>query len=275
MKFVHIQHNGSVSCGIVGERGVLPLEASLEDVISGAYAVSEEQLATEQGWIAEEQVVFEPCVPRGSKIVCVGLNYRNHAKEAGLPVPEYPILFNKFSNGLVGHQGSVTLPAEAQNCDYEAELGVVIGKKAKNVGKEEALEYVFGYCNVNDLSARDLQNRTSQWMLGKVLDGFCPVGPYLVTADEVGDPNELDIKLFLNGEQRQSSNTRDMIFTVPEVISYISTFMTLEPGDIILTGTPEGVIAGYPQDQRTWLKPGDVMTVEIEKLGSLTNVLKG
>ena len=143
------------------------------------------------------------------------------------------------------------------------------------MSREDALERVFGYCCVNDLSARDLQNRTSQWLLGKSLDGFAPMGPYLVTADEVGDPNSLGIRLYLNGEIRQNSNTRDMIFPVDEIISYVSRYMTLEPGDVILTGTPEGVIFGYPDDKKVWLKPGDTVTVEIDRLGALTNRLKG
>ena len=147
----------------------------------------------------------------------------------------------------------------------------MIGKEAKYVSKEDALGYVFGYSNVNDLSARDLQLRTHQWLLGKSCDDFSPLGPYLVTADEVGNPNDLSIKTTVNGEVRQSSNTSDMIFHCDEIVSYISQHMTLVPGDIILTGTPEGVVLGLPEDQQVYLKPGDVVTIEIEKLGALTN----
>lgn len=217
---------------------------------------------------------YAPCIPLDRKIICVGLNYRKHAEEAGLPVPSYPILFNKYANFLTGHRKKVSLPEVALQVDYEAELGIVIGKKAKNV--HEALDYVFGYCSINDMSARDLQMRTSQWLLGKSLDGFCPAGPELVTADEVGNPNELGIRCYVNGELRQNSNTRDMIFYVDEIVSYIdiSQYISLEPGDLILTGTPEGVIFGYPDADKIWLKSGDTVTVQIDKLGRLTNMLE-
>ncbi len=148
------------------------------------------------------------------------------------------------------------------------------GKTAKNVEQQDALDYVLGYCNADDISARDLQNRTSQWILGKSCDGFCPIGPYLVTADEVGDPNKLSIRCEVNGEERQNSNTADMIFSCKEIISYISKYFTLNPGDIILTGTPQGVICGYPLDRRIYLKSGDIISLEIEKLGKLTNLLQ-
>jgi 2-keto-4-pentenoate hydratase/2-oxohepta-3-ene-1,7-dioic acid hydratase in catechol pathway len=165
----------------------------------------------------------------------------------------------------------VTLPKTSAEVDYEAELAIVIGKRAKDVSEEEALDYVFGYSCANDLSARDLQLRTSQWLLGKTCDGFCPLGPYLVTADEVGDPNRLYIRTTVNGHVRQQSNTADMIFSCRQIVSYISRHMTLLPGDVILTGTPEGVVLGYPKEKRVYLQPGDVVGVEIERLGVLTN----
>jgi len=155
--------------------------------------------------------------------------------------------------------------------DYEAELAIIIGKESKNIDEEHALDAVFGYAIVNDVSARDLQNRTTQWMLGKACDDFAPMGPYIVTAEEISDPNALDIKLTLNGEVRQHSNTSDMIFNCKKIISYISSFITLKPGDLIFTGTPEGVIVGLPEKERVWIKPGDVVSVEIENLGKLTN----
>jgi len=220
---------------------------------------------------SESDIDFGPCVPNPGKIICVGLNYRKHAEETNAPIPQYPILFNKFNNTLNGHGHDVPLPKVSKQVDYEAELVIVIGKTAKYVDKANALDYVFGYCAVNDVSARDLQMRTPQWLLGKSCDGFSPLGPYLVTADEVGNPNSLEIKLTVNGEVRQHSNTSDMIFYVDEIVSYISQHMSLYPGDIILTGTPEGVVLGYPEDRQVWLKHGDVVTVEIEKLGALTN----
>jgi 2-keto-4-pentenoate hydratase/2-oxohepta-3-ene-1,7-dioic acid hydratase in catechol pathway len=224
--------------------------------------------------LAEEEITFGPCLLKPSKIICVGLNYRKHAEESNMPIPEYPILFNKFPNTIAAHGEVVPLPFNSKEVDYEAELGIVIGKRAKRVSTEEALEYVSGYCNVNDLSARDLQFRTQQWLLGKSLDGFSPVGPYLVTSDEVGDPNDLSIRCIVNGEVRQDSNTKDMIFNCAELVSYISEHMTLEPGDLILTGTPAGVVFGYPKEKQVWLHDGDEVTIEIEKLGQLTNRMK-
>lgn len=220
---------------------------------------------------AEDELTFGPCVTRPNKIICVGLNYRKHAEETNAPIPQYPILFNKFNNTLTGHGHDVALPRVSGEVDYEAELVIVIGKTAKYVEKANALNHVFGYCNVNDLSARDLQLRTPQWLLGKSCDGFSPLGPYLVTSDEVGNPNALGIRCIVNGEVKQNSNTSDMIFHCDEIVSYISQHMTLVPGDIILTGTPEGVVLGLPKEERVWLKDGDVVTIEIDKLGSLTN----
>lgn len=221
--------------------------------------------------ISEEELSFGPCVPAPQKIICVGLNYRRHAEETNSPIPEYPILFNKFNNSLTGHQASVAVPGVTAKLDYEAELAIVIGRRAKNISRDEALDYVFGYTAVNDLSARDLQLRTQQWLLGKSCDGFCPIGPYLVTADEIGDPNRLAIQSIVNGEIRQDSNTSDMIFACDEIVSYISRHMTLEPGDVILTGTPEGVVLGLPAERQVYLKPGDEVSICIEKIGTLTN----
>jgi len=219
----------------------------------------------------ESTITYGPCVTAPNKIICVGLNYKKHAEETNAPIPAYPILFNKFNNTLTSHQAEIAVPNVTKELDYEAELVIVIGKNTKNVSREEALDHVFGYCAVNDLSARDLQMRTQQWLLGKTCDDFSPLGPYLVSADEVGDPNQLNIRAIVNGEVRQNSNTSDMIFPCDEIVSYISKHMTLVPGDIILTGTPEGVVLGLPPEQRVYLQPGDVVTIEIEKLGSLTN----
>ncbi|MFF2091747.1 fumarylacetoacetate hydrolase family protein [Paenibacillus sp. NPDC058174] len=219
----------------------------------------------------EPDLTLGPCVPNPGKIICIGLNYRKHAEETNLPLPAYPILFNKFANALAAHGEDVPLPRSSDKIDYEAELAIVIGKTAKYVSKEEALDYVFGYCAANDLSARDLQSRTSQWLAGKSCDKFAPLGPYLVTKDEIGNPNDLAISCKVNGELRQNSNTSDMIYNCEEIISYISQCMTLEPGDVILTGTPEGVVQGFPPEKQVYLKHGDVVTIEIQRLGALTN----
>ncbi|WP_274655084.1 fumarylacetoacetate hydrolase family protein [Paenibacillus humicola] len=291
MKLLTFIKEGRQALGVKTEAGVIDIERALAshpaqqevatdvmDVIRGgepavaaleAYAAS---LPEKGAFLLDENALeWGPCVTRPNKIICVGLNYRKHAEETNAPIPQYPILFNKFNNTLTGHKQNVAVPKVTDELDYEAELVIVIGKRAKNVSKEQALDYVFGYCAVNDLSARDLQTRTHQWLLGKTCDDFSPLGPYLVPAAEVGNPNELVIKAIVNGEVRQNSNTSDMIFYCDEIVSYISQHMTLEPGDIILTGTPEGVVLGLPKEQRVYLKPGDEVTIEIEKLGSLTN----
>lgn len=295
MKLLTFRADEGLKLGVVTDQGVLDVakasaELSATDVPSTVEQVLDQGDAglqalvelTTQAVAAGNAALFHnevelkigPCVSNPGKIICVGLNYRKHAEESKMPVPEYPILFNKFSNSIAGDHDVVSLPKASEQVDYEAELTIVIGKTAKNVAKEKALDYVFGYCNGNDLSARDLQFRTNQWLLGKALDGFAPVGPYLVTTDEVGHPNELGIRSYVNGEIRQNSNTADMVFHCDEIVSYVSQFMTLEPGDIIMTGTPEGVIMGYPQEQQVWLQDGDEVVIEIEKLGRLTNTMR-
>lgn len=222
--------------------------------------------------VQERELLLGPCVTNPGKIVCVGLNYRKHAIESNAPIPQFPILFNKFNNTLAAHGDDIPLHGDVTSeVDYEVELAIVIGAKARSVGRDVALDYVYGYCCANDLSARDLQMRTTQWLTGKSLDGFCPLGPYLVTADEIPDPNALEMRLTVNGEARQHSNTADMIFDCKDIVSYVSRHMTLEPGDVILTGTPEGVVLGLPPERRVYLKDGDVVTIEIDKLGTLTN----
>jgi len=214
-------------------------------------------------------LTIAPCTPAPSKIICIGLNYRKHAAESSMAVPAVPVVFTKYNNTLVDYGNDVPLGKVGEQFDYEVELGVVIGKKCKDVPKATALDYVLGYCVTNDMSCRDIQFRTSQWLMGKSLDYFLPLGKYIVTSDEIPDVQQLELSCMLNGEQRQHSSTSDMIFTVAEIIEDLSKHMTLEPGDLILTGTPEGVIFGMAE--KNWLKPGDIVTVEIEKLGSTTN----
>jgi 2-keto-4-pentenoate hydratase/2-oxohepta-3-ene-1,7-dioic acid hydratase in catechol pathway len=221
-------------------------------------------------WFRDESSIkLGPCVPSPGKIICVGLNYLRHAQESGMAPPSTPVLFSKFSNSVAAPGGDIPLPSHAEAFDYEAELVVVIGKRAKNVSEGEALGHVLGYCNGNDISERNLQMLTGQWLLGKTLDKFMPLGPYTVTTDEAGNPNDMSVRLWFNGELRQHSNTSDLIFSVSEVISYASRYMTLEPGDVISTGTPEGVILGM--DEKVWMKPGDETIVEVGKLGHLSN----
>ncbi len=223
-----------------------------------------------KGLVEESKIEFGPCVTNPEKIICVGLNYAKHARETNNPIPKLPILFNKYNNTLNHHQGTIRVSSiPGQQFDYESELVIVMGRRAANVSEAEAPSYVFGYCNGNDFSVRDLQMRSSQWMIGKTCDGCAPIGPYLVTADLVPNPNNLKIEGTVNGEVRQSSNTNDMVFNCAQIVSYTSKLMTLEPGDIIFTGTPEGVIVGYPKEKQVWLKPGDKLTTTIEKLGEL------
>jgi 2-keto-4-pentenoate hydratase/2-oxohepta-3-ene-1,7-dioic acid hydratase in catechol pathway len=292
MKLLTFNGPDGLRLGIRGDQGVIDVAeasaalsvaapSSLAEVIAGGDAALAELRVLEDSvsgsasgsaWLLDEMGLRHgPAVANPGKIICVGLNYRRHAQESGLPVPETPVLFSKFGNTICGSGADVPLPDVASEFDYEVELGFVIGKSARNVSQEEALGHVLGYCTANDISVRDLQNRTSQWLLGKTLDNFLPIGPYLVTADEVGDPQALRIRTWVNGDVRQDSNTGDMIFSVAEIISYISRYFTLEPGDVVVTGTPEGVAMG--RADKPWLKPGDEVVVEVERLGQCRNTM--
>jgi 2,4-didehydro-3-deoxy-L-rhamnonate hydrolase len=207
-------------------------------------------------------------IPRPGKIVCVGLNYKDHAEEQGAELPAAPLLFAKFTTSLIGPGDPIVIPSIVTKCDYEAELGVVLGSTVRNVSQENALEAVAGYVVANDVSARDLQFADGQWTRGKSPDTFCPVGP-LVPASEVADPHVLGIRAILNGETVQDSTTANLIFGIDEVISYVSRTSTLEVGDLILTGTPAGV--GVFRDPQRLLRHGDEITIEIEGIGTLTN----
>ena len=276
----------SVQLGIKTERGILDVAKAV--AASGAncpatpdavYAQGLEALpaladlagkADDEGlYLDEADLTYAPVVPNPGKILCVGLNYRKHAAESGMDAPEYPVLFSKFSNAIAAPNEDIPLQADWRAVDYESELGAVMGRTARSVTADEALDYVLGYCNMNDLSERDLQMRSGQWLLGKTIDKFLPLGPYVVTADDIPDPQNLFIKGWMNGELRQDSSTADMIFTVAEIIAYASQVMTLNPGDVISTGTPEGVILGMKR--RQWMKPGDEYAVEVEGLGRLVN----
>lgn len=206
---------------------------------------------------------------RPPKIICIGLNYRDHAIESKLEIPTTPVVFSKYASCTIGTGDAIVLPKNSVKPDYEAEMAVVIGKNARHVAAEDWKEYVFGYMNMNDVSARDFQMATSQWMIGKTFDTFAPMGPYLVTADEVADPHNLNISLSVNDEVLQNSNTRELIFRIPELIAYLSSVFTLEPGDVISTGTPSGV--GFSFKPPKWLKDGDQVVVKVEGLGELSN----
>jgi 2-keto-4-pentenoate hydratase/2-oxohepta-3-ene-1,7-dioic acid hydratase in catechol pathway len=216
-----------------------------------------------------DDAILTAAVPRPGKLLCIGLNYRDHAIESNLPIPESPIMFSKFSTSIVGPEEAVTIPRRSEQVDYEAELAVVIGRVARQVPKAKAYDYVFGYCCLNDVSARDFQFADKQWVRGKSCDTFAPIGPYVATVDEIPNPQNLSIKLRLNGETMQDSRTDQLIFGVPELIAFITESITLEPGDVIATGTPHGV--GFARKPPVFLKPGDRMEVEIEGLGVLAN----
>ncbi len=211
-------------------------------------------------------------VARPGKIVCVGLNYRDHALEAGLSIPEVPVLFPKFANSVIGPGEPILIPPETTEPDFEAELAVVIGRTARRVLAADALGHVGGYTCANDVSARDLQSRTSQWMLGKAIDTFLPCGPVLVTPEDIPEPQSLAIRCELNGVEVQSSSTDQMIFGVAELIAFVTRTLTLEPGDVIVTGTPPGV--GFTRTPPLRLADGDEVTVEIERIGRLTNPVR-
>jgi 2-keto-4-pentenoate hydratase/2-oxohepta-3-ene-1,7-dioic acid hydratase in catechol pathway len=226
--------------------------------------------AKEKGWLVRSQDAywFAP-VPRPGKLICIGLNYRDHAAESKMPIPERPVIFSKFATCVIGPGEPVILPATSRQVDYEAELAVVIGRRAKDVSASRALDYVLGYTAFNDVSARDFQFADGQWQRGKSCDTFAPMGQTIVTTDIISDPHKLSIRLILNGKTMQDSNTDQLIFGVPELIEFISQSITLEPGDVIATGTPSGV--GFARNPPVFLQPGDVMEVNIEGVGGLDN----
>jgi len=287
MTFCTLRRDGRYALGIRTSKGVLDAEmaakllgmsapSTIDDVLHGSDPRSLRSLvdaavtggAAKAAFIEESNAPFGPAVTNPEKIICLGYNYKRHVAEMHIPTPTSPVLFNKFNNALNYHNGVINLPQKvAKKFDYEVELVIVIGRTAREVSEADALSYVFGYTTGNDFSARDLQFKTSQLMVGKTSDGFAPLGPWLVTADQIPDPQNLKLECKVNGEMRQSSNTSDMIFGCRTIISYISQVWTLKPGDIIFTGTPEGVILGYPPEKQVWLKPGDQVTTWIEKLG--------
>ena len=224
----------------------------------------------------KDTVTFLAPIVNPSKVIGIGMNYGEHLREQSAKTPRYPVLFPKFPSSIIGPDDAIAWdPALTQQVDYEGELCIVIGKRAKRVSEVEALEFVFGYCNLNDVSARDLQHDElggRQWTRGKSLDTFCPIGPYIVSKDEIADVQNLAIRTWVNGELRQDSNTGNMISSVAQLVSFISQGITLLPGDIIASGTPSGV--GHYRKPPSYLKPGDVVEVEVEGLGRLSNLVK-
>lgn len=212
-------------------------------------------------------------IPRPPKLICVGLNYRDHAEESKMPIPTVPTIFCKFQTAIVGPGANIVLPRASAKPDYEAEFAFVIGKGGRHVAADAWRDHIFGYTILNDVSARDFQMATTQWLMGKTFDTFAPMGPYLTSADEIADPHQLDISLTLNGQAMQSSNTSNLIFRVPELVAFLSSVFTLEPGDVVSTGTPGGV--GFARKPPVYLKPGDEVVIRIEGLGELRNPVTG
>jgi acylpyruvate hydrolase len=284
MRLVTFQHQGQVRLGALVGDSILDLNqanpaipADIFLLLTARTSVLEtarEVLASADAatLLPESDVTLLAPLPRPGKILCVGHNYKGHIGIGRTELPDYPNIFCKTANTITGHHHPIVVPRVTQQVDYEAELAVIIGKRGRDIPEIEAMDYVAGYSIFNDVSARDYQKRTSQWLLGKSFDTFGPLGPALVTVDEVPDPHCLDLELRVNGVPKQRANTRDLIFSVPFLVSYLSQIMTLDPGDIIATGTP----AKLPEaaDPQRFMEPGDVVEITIEKLGTLRNTVQ-
>jgi 2-keto-4-pentenoate hydratase/2-oxohepta-3-ene-1,7-dioic acid hydratase in catechol pathway len=278
MRLVTYRGDSGARAGLLTDEGVLDAAAivrldriTLRELIEGEMLrdLAERLEGSDVGPIANAELL--PPLPDPDKIICIGLNYRSHAAEAGVDPPEQPTFFAKFRNALAAPSATVRLPAASEKVDYEAEVAFVVGRRCKEVDPEDALEAIAGYTLLNDLSARDLQFATPQWMPGKVFDGSAPCGPALVTPDEAGAPDAISFALDLNGEPMQEASTADLIFSIGELLARLSRLMTLEPGDIVSTGTPAGV--GSVRKPRVWLKPGDEIVISSPTLGELRTTI--
>ena len=279
MKLVTFTQGGRTRIGAVEADEVVDFSASdgglPQDMLSflehGQAALDKARAACAagRGRMALADVTLEAPILRPPKILAVGLNYRDHIEETGRPMPEVPMIFNKQSTAVIGPGAGIHRPKDSEALDYEGEFAAVIGTRCRRVPKDKAAGVIVGYTIVNDVSVRDWQMRSATTTMGKSWDTHCPMGPYIVTADEVGDPHRLDLKTWVNGELRQNSNTKHLIFNCFDIVEHLSNAFTLEPGDIIATGTPSGVILGM--DPRVWLKPGDVVRIAIDRLGALEN----
>jgi len=278
MRFVTIHRTGYTEPGIWLDDEVIALgDAGFHDMISlitgGADSIDRVfrwmDSPPSRDRIAIADVRLAAPIPRPPKVICIGLNYRDHAEETGMAIPTVPTVFAKFPNTVIGPGHPIVLPKNSTKPDYEAELAVVIGKGGRHIPESQWLDHVFGYTVLNDVSARDFQLATSQWMIGKTFDTFCPIGPVIVTADEIEDPHALGISTTVGGELLQNSNTSNLIFKIPQLIAHLSSVFTLEPGDVIATGTPAGV--GFARTPPRFLRPGDEVTVAVEGIGALTN----
>jgi 2-keto-4-pentenoate hydratase/2-oxohepta-3-ene-1,7-dioic acid hydratase in catechol pathway len=276
MRFVTFEVEGKARPGVLGaDDSVVDLSgagfSSLLEVID-AFSNKKIQLdkikSPEPKYKLQQVNLLAP-IPRPSKLICVGLNYRDHAKESGLEIPSVPTIFNKFASCVIAPGENIVLPKLSQSPDYEGEFAFVIGRGGRHIKAESWRDHVFGYTIINDVSARDYQRATTQWLMGKTFDTFAPMGPWIVSADTIPDPHALDITTEINGEVLQHSNTRELIFRIPDLIAFLSGVFTLEPGDIVSTGTPSGV--GFARIPPRWLRPGDDVVITISEIGQLRN----
>jgi 2-keto-4-pentenoate hydratase/2-oxohepta-3-ene-1,7-dioic acid hydratase in catechol pathway len=278
VRFVNIERRGYGEPGIISGDEIIGLRACGFDSLLSVIAGGADAVDRVARWsyspphgdrVPAASLRLLAPIPRPPKVICIGLNYLDHAAESNLPVPETPTVFAKFPTAVIGPGQPIVLPKNSTKPDYEAEFAVVIGKGGRYIPEERWREHVFGYTIVNDVSARDFQMATSQWMIGKTFDTFCPMGPAVVTVDEIPDPHNLAISLSIGGETLQSSNTSNMIFKLPRIIAHLSSVFTLEPGDVIATGTPAGV--GFARKPPRWLREGDEVRVAVEGIGELVN----
>ena len=279
MRLVTFESNGQARPGLITAPGsVLDLSSLgfgslLQLIEAGPEALSKlKSLPSDVAFGAQhspDSVKLLAPIPKPRKLICVGLNYRDHAAETGAEIPKVPTIFNKFATAVIGPGDNIVLPKVSKAPDYEAEFAFVIGRGGRHIAGENWRDHVLGYTIVNDVTGRDYQRATSQWLMGKTFDTFAPMGPWIVTADEIPDPHDLDISIDVSGEILQDSNTRELIFKVPDLIAHLSSVFTLEPGDIVSTGTPAGV--GFVRKPPRYLRPGDVVTVIVQNIGELRN----
>lgn len=279
MKLTNIKTAAGIHLAAETPRGLVDLTSAgfphtMQDLICGADRSVAESLAADESLPVVDDPVFANVVNPIGKLLCVGFNYKSHTLATGFELPKFPTLFSKFDNALVPHEAAVELPSWEVSYDYEAELVIVMGKTAWDISEENAMDYVFGYTCGNDLSCRDSQWRSGQWLIGKTMPGFGPCGPCVVTRDSFDPFQPMQIRSYVNGELRQDGLTTEMIFDCAKIISYASRYVRLEPGDLIFTGTPSGVMLEKAPDEKNWLKPGDVVDVEIEGIGTLRNTMK-
>ena len=279
MRFVTFESGGTSRPGLlttndmVVDLSIAGFSSMLELIEAGAAGRAQAEgfaasAASENKYALKSVKLLAP-IPRPRKLICVGLNYRDHAAETGSQIPDVPTIFNKFATAVIGPGDDIVLPKVSKSPDYEAEFAFVVGLGGRHIAADDWQKHMFGYTMINDVSARDYQRATTQWLMGKTFDTFAPMGPWIVTADEIADPHSLDIQLEIDGEILQNSNTRELIFKIPELIAFLSSVFTLEPGDIVSTGTPAGV--GVARNPQRFLRPGEEVTVRIPGIGELVN----